>query len=115
MSDCLFCKIIDGEISCTKVYEDEDLLAFKDIHPKAPLHVLIVPKQHIETLFDIQPADEALLGKMLALAPHIAAEQGSLGGFRSIINTGRVGGQEVYHLHIHVLGGDNSLPAMLKY
>ena len=115
MSDCVFCRIVSGDIPCTKVYEDDEVIAFRDIHPQAPLHVQIIPKRHIENLSQTQDDDIPLLGKMLALAPQIAAEQGSHGGFRAIINTGRVGGQEVYHLHIHVLGGDKSLPAMLKY
>ena len=115
MSDCIFCRIAAGEIPCQKVFEDADVVAFKDIYPKAPMHVLIIPKKHIATLSDVAPEDTALLGKLLALAPTIAAGQGSPDGFRTIINTGRVGGQEVYHLHIHVLGGDTQLPAMLKY
>jgi histidine triad (HIT) family protein len=114
MADCIFCRIVVGEIPCSKVYEDEDVLAFRDIHPQAPLHVLIIPKKHIATLSDVVPEDQPVLGKMLALAPKIAAENGSPEGFRSIINTGRLGGQEVYHLHIHVLGGQ-PMPAMLKY
>ncbi|GAB4063448.1 histidine triad nucleotide-binding protein [Uliginosibacterium sediminicola] len=115
MSDCIFCRIVEGSIPASKVYEDEELLAFRDIHPQAPLHLLIIPKKHIATLFDAEPEDAALLGRMLALAPRLAREHGSADGFRSIINTGRVGGQEVYHLHLHVLGGEQGLPAMLKY
>lgn len=115
MNDCLFCRLVKGEIPSNKVYEDDELLAFRDIRPQAPLHVLIIPKRHIESLSQTQDDDIPLLGRMLALAPEIAAEQGSHGGFRTVINTGRVGGQEVYHLHIHVLGGDKTLPAMLKY
>jgi histidine triad (HIT) family protein len=115
MSDCIFCRIVSGDIPSSKVYEDDEVIAFRDIHPQAPLHVQIIPKRHIENLSQTQDDDIPLLGKMLALAPQIAAEQGSHGGFRTIINTGRVGGQEVYHLHIHVLGGDKTLPAMLKY
>lgn len=115
MSDCIFCRIAAGTIPSNKIYEDEDILAFKDIHPQAPVHFLIIPKQHIASLADAGPDDEALLGRMLALAPRLAEEQGSREGFRTIINTGRVGGQEVYHLHIHVLGGGAPLPAMLKH
>jgi len=115
MSDCIFCRIVKGEIPSDKVYEDDEILAFKDIRPHAPLHVLIIPKRHIASLVEVQQSDAELLGRLLALAPRIAAEHGSNDGFRTIINTGRVGGQEVYHLHIHVLGGDKPLPAMLKY
>lgn len=115
MSDCLFCRIAKGEIPSNKVYEDEEILAFKDIHPKAPVHLLIIPKKHIATLCDAQADDTPLLGRMLALAPRLAADQGATDGFRTIINTGRVGGQEVYHLHLHVLGGNAPLPAMLQH
>lgn len=115
MSDCIFCRIVRGEIPCGKIYEDEDVLAFKDIHPQAPVHFLIIPKRHFASLADALPADAPLLGHMLALAPRLAADLGCAEGFRTIINTGRVGGQEVYHLHLHVLGGETPLPAMLKY
>jgi histidine triad (HIT) family protein len=115
MTDCIFCRIAKGEIPSSKVYEDDELLAFKDIQPKAPVHLLIIPKRHIPTLADSAPADAELLGKMLVLAPKLAAEQGSTDGFRTIINTGRVGGQEVYHLHLHLVGGAQPLPGMLKY
>lgn len=115
MSDCIFCRIATGEIPSNKVYEDEDILAFRDIRPQAPVHLLIIPKRHIATLAATTPEDASLLGRMLALAPRLAAEQGADDGFRTIINTGKVGGQEVYHLHLHVLGGQQPLPAMLKY
>ncbi|MBK9220109.1 MAG: hypothetical protein RJA63_2748 [Pseudomonadota bacterium] len=115
MSDCIFCRIVRGEIPCGKIYEDEDVLAFKDIHPQAPVHFLIIPKRHFASLADALPSDAPLLGHMLALAPRLAADLGCAEGFRTIINTGRVGGQEVYHLHLHVLGGETPLPAMLKY
>lgn len=115
MSDCLFCRIVRGEIPCDKLYEDDEVLAFKDIRPQAPIHFLIIPKRHIASLAEATPDDAAVLGHMLALAPRLAAEQGCAEGFRTIINTGRVGGQEVYHLHLHVLGGETPLPAMLKY
>jgi histidine triad (HIT) family protein len=114
MSDCLFCRIAKGEIPCGKVYEDDEILAFKDIHPQAPVHVLIIPKKHIATLAEARPEDAPVLGRMLALAPRLAQELGAGEGFRSIINTGRHGGQEVYHLHLHILGGQ-PMPAMLKY
>lgn len=103
--NCIFCKIIAGQIPSKKAYEDEELLAFHDIHPWAPVHVLVIPKLHIATLSDIGPGHEALLGRMLALAPRLMKELGVTNGFRTLINTGRDGGQEVYHLHMHVMGG----------
>ena len=103
--NCIFCKIVAGQIPAKKAYEDEELLAFHDIHPWAPVHVLIIPKQHIATLSDVEPAHEAMLGRMLALAPKLMRELGVTGGYRTVINTGRDGGQEVYHLHMHVFGG----------
>lgn len=102
---CLFCRIASGEIPSSKVYEDDELLAFHDIHPAAPVHLLIVPKEHIENLISAEPRHAALLGKMQLLAPRLAREQGATGGFRLVINNGPDGGQEVYHLHAHVLGG----------
>ena len=103
--NCIFCKIVAGQIPSRKAYEDEDVLVFHDIHPWAPVHLLIIPKLHIATHADVTPAHERLLGKMLLLAPKLAKEQGADNGFRTIINTGRDGGQEVYHLHLHVIGG----------
>lgn len=103
--NCIFCKIASGQIPAQIVHEDEELLAFKDIHPKAPLHLLIIPRAHIISLQDVDASHAQILGKMLVLAPKLARENGSPDGFRTIINTGRVGGQEVYHLHVHVLGG----------
>ncbi len=105
--NCIFCKIASGQIPAQIVQEDEELLAFKDIHPKAPLHLLIIPRAHIISLQDVDASHAQILGKMLVLAPKLARENGSPDGFRTIINTGRVGGQEVYHLHVHVLGGPN--------
>lgn len=105
MSDCIFCRIVAGALPCSKVYEDDAVLAFHDIHPMARVHCLIIPKRHIATLADSVPDDQALLGHMLLLAPKIAREQGLAGGFKTLINTGRGGGQEVFHLHIHVFGG----------
>lgn len=107
--DCIFCKIIKGDIPSKKVYEDEDVIAFHDIHPIAPVHFLIVPKKHFESLVEATTEHQALLGKILLLAPKLAQEQG-LKGFRTMINTGREGGQEVFHLHIHVFGGGSHLP-----
>lgn len=109
MDDCIFCKIIAGQIPATKIYEDDDLIAFHDIHPIAKVHFLMVPKLHVASLAECASNQQAILGKMLLLAPKIAAEQG-LRGFRTMINTGKEGGQEVFHLHVHVFGGDDVLP-----
>ena len=107
--NCLFCKITAGQIPSRKVYEDDTLFAFHDIRPAAPVHFLIVPKQHIPSMAQVRPSEEALLGKMMALAPQLAREQGCNpypeGGFRIVVNTGTEGGQEVHHLHLHVMGG----------
>ena len=103
--NCVFCKIATGQIPSKKAYEDEQLLAFHDIHPWAPVHVLIIPKQHIATLADVGPEHQELMGRILTLAPRLMREQGVTNGFRTIINTGQDGGQEVYHLHVHVIGG----------
>lgn len=103
--NCIFCKIVKGTIPAKKIYEDGEFLAFHDINPAAPVHFLIIPKAHIETLADAQASHEALLGKMLLLAPRLAHELGCENGFRTVINTGPDGGQEVYHLHMHVMGG----------
>jgi histidine triad (HIT) family protein len=103
--NCIFCKIVAGQIPSKKAYEDEELLAFHDIHPWAPVHVLIIPKRHVATLYDAAPGDDALLGRMLGLAPRLMRELGVDDGFRTIVNTGPNGGQEVYHLHMHVMGG----------
>ena len=113
-ADCLFCRIVRGEIPSRKVHEDAEVLAFNDIHPLAPVHFMIIPKAHIASLAECDASHEGLLGRMLALAPRLAREQGSTDGFRTIINTGRVGRQEVYHLHVHVIGGPEPLGAMLK-
>lgn len=113
MSDCLFCKIARGEIPCDKVYEDDEVLAFHDIHPVAPVHFMLIPKLHLASLADAEECHAALLGKMMLLAPRLAKEQGLELGFRTVINTGRGGGQEVFHLHIHVIGGGN-IPPMVR-
>lgn len=115
MDNCIFCKIAAGQIPSNKVHEDEDLIAFHDINPAAPVHVLIVPKQHIATLADCTEQHSALLGKMMLLAPRLAQQLGcgydanggdnGSGGFKTLFNTGPDGGQEVYHLHLHVIGG----------
>jgi histidine triad (HIT) family protein len=103
--DCIFCRIVAGQIPAKKVFEDEELLVFHDIHPWAPVHVLVVPKVHIASLAEAGPEHEALLGRMLGLAPRLMRQLGVENGFRTVINTGRDGGQEVPHLHMHVLGG----------
>ncbi|RZS58392.1 histidine triad nucleotide-binding protein [Sphaerotilus mobilis] len=103
--NCLFCKIAAGQIPAAKVYEDDELLAFKDIHPAAPVHLLVIPKAHIASLADADASHAPLLGRMLALAPKLALEQGASNGFRVVINTGHDGGQEIHHLHLHVMGG----------
>jgi len=110
MSDCIFCKIIAGAIPCKKLYEDDEIIAFHDIHPVAPVHFMLVPKLHLASLADCAPEHAALLGRMLLLAPRFAKEQGLDHGFRTMINTGRDGGQEVFHLHIHVFGGGATIP-----
>lgn len=107
--NCLFCKIVAGQIPSKKVYEDDELLAFHDIHPWAPVHFLIIPKAHIPSMAQVGPEHEALMGRIMMLAPRLALEQGCnpypAGGFRIVVNTGAEGGQEVQHLHIHVMGG----------
>ncbi len=113
MSDCLFCQIVRGEIPCRKVYEDEEVLAFHDIYPVAPVHFMLIPKLHLDSLAQAEDAHSALLGRMMLLAPRLAKEQGLEHGFRTVINTGKGGGQEVFHLHIHVIGGGN-IPPMVR-
>ena len=103
--NCIFCKIVAGQIPAKKVFEDEELLAFHDINPWAPVHVLVIPKVHVVSLSDITPEHAPMLGHMLALAPRLMRELGVTGGYRTVINTGRDGGQEVFHLHMHVFGG----------
>ena len=112
-ADCLFCKIVRGEIPCKKVYEDEDVLAFHDIRPVAPVHFMIVPKAHVANLYDADMRHHMALGKMLALAGGLARKEGAADGFRTIINNGRVAHQEVYHVHMHVIGGPESLGPMI--
>ncbi len=114
MSDnCIFCKIARGEIPSRKVYEDDDVFAFHDINPVAPVHFMLVPKRHLVSLMEADDSHTALLGKMLVLASRLAREQGLDNGFRTVINSGKGGGQEVFHLHIHVIGGGN-IPPMVK-
>jgi histidine triad (HIT) family protein len=109
LDNCIFCKIAAGLIPSRKVYEDEHIFAFHDINPWAPVHFLLIPKEHIASLAQVGPEHEAMLGRMLTLAPRLALEQGCNpypeGGFRIVSNTGVEGGQEVQHLHLHVMGG----------
>jgi len=107
--NCIFCKIIAGQVPSRKVYEDEDLYAFHDINPWAPVHFLIVPRLHIASMAQLTSEHERLMGKIMCLAPRLAQELGCNpypeGGFRVVVNTGAEGGQEVHHLHVHVMGG----------
>lgn len=115
MTDCIFCKIASKQIPTKAIFEDDDLIAFHDINPAAPVHLLIVPKQHIATLSDCDESHASLLSKMMLLAPKLAQQHGcgyaadasgnGSGGFKTLFNTGPDGGQEVYHLHLHVIGG----------
>jgi histidine triad (HIT) family protein len=113
VQDCIFCRIARGELPSRKAYEDDEIVAFADIHPQAPLHLLVIPKRHVPSLMDVTADDAGMLGRMLALAPRLARENGSPDGFRTIINTGRIGRQDVAHLHLHVIGGPKPLGAML--
>jgi histidine triad (HIT) family protein len=103
--NCIFCKIVAGQVPSKKVHEDDALMVFHDIAPWAPVHVLIIPKQHIATFYDVTPEHDALLGRMLGLAPRLMRQLGVTNGFRTLINTGEDGRQEVQHLHMHVMGG----------
>ena len=105
MSDCLFCKIIAGEVPSSTLYEDDQIYVFKDINPKAAVHLLVIPKIHIQSLEDLNEDHQALIAHMMLKLPDLARSQGLEDGFRTIINTGPGGGQEVGHLHIHILGG----------
>jgi len=102
---CIFCKIVAGEIPSRKAYEDDELLVFHDIAPWAPVHVLMIPKDHIGTFYDVTDANAAMLGRMMVLAPRLMRELGVTNGFRTLVNTGVDGRQEVAHLHVHVMGG----------
>ncbi len=109
MTDCIFCKIAAGEIPVDKLYEDDRVVVFRDINPKADVHLLVIPRAHLSSLDEVTAEHDALIAHMLRLLPQLAREQGLEHGFRTIINTGKGGGQEVFHLHIHLLGG-SSLP-----
>jgi histidine triad (HIT) family protein len=105
MTDCIFCKIVAGDIPARKIYEDEEVVAFHDINPAAPVHFMIVPKLHVTSLESCDESHREILGKIMLLAPRLAREQGLTNGFKTVINTGEGGGQVVMHLHVHVLGG----------
>ena len=106
MEDCLFCKIIKGEIPCNKVYEDSEILAFYDINPAAPIHILVIPKKHIKSLAQLEKDDEVIIGKIYGVINQIAEDKGfKQDGYRVIVNCGKNGGQEVMHLHFHILAG----------
>jgi len=113
MENCIFCRVARGEIPSRKVYEDEDVLAFHDIHPVAPVHFLMIPRLHIASLYDCDMSHQGVLGKIMALSGRLAREQGATDGFRTIVNTGRIGRQEVYHVHVHIIGGPEVLPRMI--
>jgi histidine triad (HIT) family protein len=105
MSDCIFCKIVAGEIPSEKLYEDDEVLAFWDIAPQAPVHFLVIPKKHISTPSDITEPDDKLIGKMIRVGAKIAADNGTGDAFRVIFNNGAKAGQVVFHVHMHILGG----------
>jgi len=107
--DCIFCRIVRGEIPSRKIFEDDEILVFHDIHPKAPVHFLMIPKLHVDNLYEVDESHQPVLGRMLGLAGELARREGADDGFRIVVNNGRVGRQEVYHLHIHVLGGNAAL------
>lgn len=103
--DCIFCKIVAGDIPATKIFEDERVIVFRDLHAQAPTHFLVIPRQHIESLAAASAEDAALLGHLTATAARVAAQQNLTQGYRVVVNTGSDGGQTVSHLHLHVLGG----------
>jgi histidine triad (HIT) family protein len=103
-SNCIFCKIVAGQVPSKKAHEDADTLAFHDIRQAAPVHLLIIPKAHLPSLADATDADQPMLGKLLRLAPELARQHGLHNGFKTVVHTGKGGGQEVFHLHLHVMG-----------
>jgi histidine triad (HIT) family protein len=102
--DCLFCRIVAGEIPAPRVYEDDRVIVIPDKFPKADVHLLAIPREHIPSLYELEPSHTDLVGHIMRLLPRLATEQG-LKGFRTVINTGKAGGQEIFHLHVHLLGG----------
>jgi histidine triad (HIT) family protein len=113
VQDCIFCKIVRGEMPSRKVYEDDEILAFHDIRPLAPVHFMLVPKRHIASLADATAEDAPVLGRLMTLTGRLAREQGTPDGYRTIVNTGRIGRQDVMHLHVHVIGGPKPLGIMV--
>ena len=107
MTDCIFCKIAAGDIPADKVYEDNQVVVFRDIAPKAEVHLLMIPRKHIASLNELGVEHDALISHMMLLLPKLASDHGLEQGFRTIINTGKGGGQEVFHLHVHLMGGNN--------
>lgn len=112
MADCIFCKIISGQQTTELLFENDNIVVFKDIFPKAPVHLLVVPKKHIDSLKALTMEDSELIAHIMLQLPQLAKSQG-LEGFRTIINTGKEGGQEVFHLHIHLVGGGPKLPGFV--
>ncbi len=114
MEDCVFCKIIKGEIPSEKVYEDDEIIAFKDIHPAAPIHILVIPKKHIATLLEVSEEDSYLIGRIYQVINKLAKDMGiDQSGFRVIVNCGRDAGQEVMHIHFHMLAGRKMGPKIV--
>lgn len=105
-ADCIFCKIIAGTIPCDQVYSDELVIVFKDIQPRSPVHLLVVPREHIISLSELEPRHDALIAHIMRLLPSLAKQQGLEDGFKTVINTGPAGGQVVFHLHVHLMGGN---------
>jgi histidine triad (HIT) family protein len=112
--NCIFCKIVRGEIPGKKLYEDADVLAFHDIRPQAAVHFMVIPKKHVASLYELTDADAPVMGKIMTLAGRLAREQGAADGFRTIINTGRIGCQDVLHVHVHVVAGPEPLGSMIR-
>ena len=111
--NCVFCKIVRGEIPSRKIHEDDEVLAFHDIQPAAPVHFMLIPKNHVGSLYELTAEDAPVMGRIMTLAGRLAREQGASDGFRTIVNTGRVGRQEVPHVHVHVIGGPEPLGPMV--
>lgn len=112
--DCIFCRIVAGQIPSRKAYEDDEILAFFDINPSAPVHILVIPKVHVDNLYDGDMAHQQMLGRLMGKMGEIARSQGCNDGFRVVINNGRVGRQEVYHLHAHLMSGPEPLRSGMR-
>jgi histidine triad (HIT) family protein len=111
--DCIFCKIVRGEIPSRKIHEDAEIVAFHDIQPVAPVHFMLIPKKHVANMYALSAEDAPVMGRIMTLAGRLAREQGATDGFRMIVNTGRVGRQDVLHVHVHVIGGPDPLGPMI--